>query len=264
MSKNKKLKVINQTKRKKLDRILASTLAGVLFAGALAGGGYCAYKQIKDRDNTIADQKTTIVALEDENKISKEKIEQLTIDLSAKVSEIAEKDKQIAEKDNLIEENNHKIQTLNNQKTTLLTSVSEIDNKLTSTTDAVDVDNLEARKTAILGQIDTLNAEIANLTAEKTQLQTEIATLTDEKTQLQNKIIELQEKIDQLESTSASNAGTITVGDFEYMVYVKMGSSNYNFYVGDLVENNKLINLSNVITSISKTRDIKFTYLDDL
>lgn len=167
-------------------------------ASGIAGAGYIGYKTIKDRDKTIEDQKITIGQLEDENKVSKEKIEQLTNDLSAKVSEIAEKDKQIVEKDNLIEENNHKIQTLNNQKTTLLASVAEIDNKLTATTDAVDVDNLEARKTAILGQIDTLNAEIANLTAEKTQLQQEVATLTTEKTQLQNQIDSLNKQIVEL------------------------------------------------------------------
>lgn len=183
-------------------KIIAGTLAGLIMAGGIAGAGYFGYKTIKDRDKTIEDQKTTIGALEDENKISKEKIEQLTKDLSAKVSEIAEKDKQIAEKDNLIEENNHKIQTLNNQKTTLLASVAEIDNKLTSTTDAVDVDNLEARKTAILGQIDTLNIEIANLTAEKTQLEQDVATLTTEKQNLQNQIADLQSALNVLENTT--------------------------------------------------------------
>lgn len=202
MEKNKNLKVINQTKRKRLDKILASTLAGILCAGALAGGGYYAYKQIKDRDKTIDDQKTTIGQLEEENKVSKEKIEELTNDISAKVSELAEKDEQIADKDNLISENNHKIQTLNSQKTTLLASVSEIDNKLTATTDTVDVDNLEARKTAILGQIDTLNTEIANLNAEKTQLEQDVATLTTEKQKLQNQIADLQSALNVLENTT--------------------------------------------------------------
>ena len=182
-------------------KIIAGTLAGLIMAGGIAGAGYFGYKTIKDRDKTIEDQKTTIEKLEDENKVSKEKIEELTKDLSAKVSEIAEKDKQIAEKDNLIEENNHKIQTLNNQKTTLLASVSEIDNKLTSTTDAVDVDSLEARKTAILSQIDTLNTEIANLTNEKTQLEQDVATLTEEKQNLQNQINNIQSQLSILQES---------------------------------------------------------------
>lgn len=180
-------------------KIIAGTLAGLIMASGIAGAGYIGYKTIKDRDKTIEDQKITIGQLEDENKISKEKIEGLTKDLSAKVSELAEKDKQIAEKDNLIEENNHKIQTLNNQKTTLLASVAEIDNKLTSTTDAVDVDNLEARKTAILGQIDVLNTEIGNLTNEKTKFEQDVATLTIEKQNLQNQIDTLNSQLSEFE-----------------------------------------------------------------
>lgn len=220
-------------------KIIAGTLAGLVMLGGIAGGGYYAYKQIKDRDKTIEDQKTTIGQLEEDNKVSKEKIEQLTNDLSAKVSEIAEKDKQIVEKDNLIEENNHKIQTLNNQKTTLLASVAEIDNKLTSTTDAVDVDNLEARKTAILGQIDTLNVEIANLTNEKTQLQSEIATLTSEKTQLQNQIDSLNKQIVELTnklnnvSRNLNNATVTfkyTYNNLAYSVFDDAG--NYDYQAG--------------------------------
>lgn len=237
MEKNKNLKVINQTKRKRLDKILASTLAGILCAGALAGGGYYAYKQIKDRDKTIDDQKTTIGQLEEENNVSKGKIEELTNNLSAKVSELAEKDKQIADKDNLIEENNQKIQKLNGQKTTLLASVAEIDNKLTATTDAVDVDNLEARKTAILGQIDTLNAEIANLTNEKTQLQSEIATLTAEKTQLQNQIADLQSALEQLEKSTG----------FTFVTKTKILKS----YLGDILVPESVLNINDIVSGKS-------------
>lgn len=205
-------------------KIIAGTLAGLIMAGGIAGAGYFGYKTIKDRDNTIDEQKTTIVALEDENKISKEKIEQLTKDLSAKVSEIAEKDKQIAEKDNLIEENNHKIQTLNNQKTTLLASVAEIDNKLTSTTDAVDVDNLEARKTAILGQIDVLNTEIANLTNEKTKLEQDVDTLTTEKQNLQNQIDTLNTRLAEFDQYTLNIDQTIPVESIK-IEDTKLGTS---------------------------------------
>lgn len=217
-------------------KIIAGTLAGLIMASGIAGAGYFGYKTIKDRDKTIDEQKTTIGQLEEDNKVSKEKIEGLTKDLSAKVSELAEKDKQIVEKDNLISENNNKIKTLNSQKTTLLASVSEIDNKLTSTTDAVDVDNLEARKMAILGQIDTLNADIANLTAEKTQLQQEIETLTTEKTQLQNQIDSLNKQIVELTnklnnvSRNLNNATVTfkyTYNNLAYSVFDDAGNYDY-------------------------------------
>ena len=199
-------------------------------AGGIAGGGYYAYKQIKDRDKTIDDQKTTIGQLEEENKVSKEKIEQLTKDLSAKVAELLEKDKQIeakdaeiaekdatiadkqkaidakdkeieeknktiadkdaliSEKETEIEESNHRVQILNSQKTSLLSAVTEIDQKINSTSDSVEIDNLEARKTAILTQIEELDSQIETLTSQKTKLENDVKTLQADKTQLQSEV----------------------------------------------------------------------------
>lgn len=232
-------------------KIIAGTLAGIICAGAIASGGVYGVKLLKDRDKAIDEQKTTIVALEDENKVSKEKIEQLTNDLSAKVSEIAEKDKQIAEKDNLISENNHKIQTLNSQKTTLLASVAEIDNKLTATTDAVDVDNLEARKTAILGQIDTLNIQIANLTAEKTQLQKEIETLTTEKTQLQKQVDDLQKQVDALSKSGVSF-------NFRYLSVPFLGNISIEALDKSLFQTLSVFDIRTLINNASAPFEIAF------
>lgn len=230
-------------------KIIAGTLAGIICAGAIASGGVYGVKLLKDRDKTIEDQKTTIGQLEEENNVSKEKIEQLTNDLSAKVSELAEKDKQIADKDNLISENNHKIQTLNSQKTTLLASVAEIDNKLTSTIDAVDIDNLEARKNAILVQIDTLNTEIANLTAEKTQLQQEVVALTTEKTQLQKQIDDLQK-----------SAQTIITKSYSYSIAYCDAESNT---VTSIADNTSSISRETFATIVEHKDELKPYSVDE-
>ena len=243
-----------------IGKTIASTLAGLVFVGSVAGGGVYSAKLIKDRDKTIDDQKTTIGTLEEENKVSKAQIEKLTKDLSAKVAELLEKDKQIeakdaiiaekdatiaekqkaidakdkeieeknktiAEKDALIseketeiEESNHRVQILNGQKTSLLSAVTEIDNKINSTSDSVEIDNLEARKTAILTQIGQLDSQIETLTsqkaklendvkvlqADKTQLQQEIDTLTSDKTNLQNQVSTLTSEKTQLQQEVAT------------------------------------------------------------
>lgn len=68
----------------------------------------------------------------------------------------------------------NEISTLSTQKTTLLCAVSEIDNKINSTTDLVELEDLETRKSEILAQIDNLNSQIETLEAEKAQLQEEV------------------------------------------------------------------------------------------
>ena len=228
MSKDKKLKVINQTKRKKIDRILASTLAGVLCAGALAGGGYYAYKQIKDRDKTIADQKTTIGTLEEENKVSKAQIEKLTKDLSAKIDELTEKDKQIEAKDAIIAEKDADIadkqktiaekdadiadkqKTIDAKDKIIADKQSTIDEQITS------INTLTSQKTSLLSAVTEIDnkinstsdsVEIDNLQTRKTailnqidQLDSQIETLTTQKTKLENDVKTLQSDKAQLQN----------------------------------------------------------------
>ncbi len=228
MSKNKKLKVINQTKRKKLDRILASTLAGVLCAGALAGGGYYAYKQIKDRDKTIDDQKTTIGQLEEENEVSKAQIEQLTNDLSAKVAELLEKDKQIEAKDATIAEKDADIadkqkaieekdaEIAEKQKTIEAKDKTIAEKQATINEQTTSINTLTSQKTSLLSAVTEIDqkinstsdsVEIDNLEARKTailtqidQLDSQIETLTSQKTKLENDVKTLQSDKTQLQN----------------------------------------------------------------
>ncbi len=211
-----------------IGKTIASTLAGVLCAGALAGGGYYAYKQIKDRDKTIDEQKTTIGQLEEENKVSKEKIEQLTKDLSAKVAELLEKDKQIEAKDATIAEKDADI--ADKQKTieakdveisekqslieakdkTIAEKQATIDEQTTS------INTLTTQKTSLLSAVTEIDnkinstsdaVEIDNLETRKTailtqidQLDSQIETLTSQKTKLENDIQALQSDKTQLQS----------------------------------------------------------------
>ena len=137
-----------------------------------------AYAEIKD-DNAKKDSQ-----IKDLNK----DIDSLNKTILEKDTSIAQKDKLIAEKDSLINTQteqlntcNVNLQTLSLQKVTLLTAVSEIDNKINSTTDSVELEDLETRKAAILTQIDTLNTQISTLQAKKTQLEQDIAKLQQEK-----------------------------------------------------------------------------------
>lgn len=156
-----------------------------------------AYAEIKD-DNAKKDSQ-----IKDLNK----DIDSLNKTILEKDTSIAQKDKLIAEKDSLINTQtqqlntcNANIQTLSSQKVTLLTAVSEIDNKINSTTDSVELEDLETRKTAILTQIDTLNTQISTLQTQKTQLEQDIATLQQEKATLQAEVSQLQNDKTNLQS----------------------------------------------------------------
>ena len=197
-------------------KIIAGTLAGLIMAGGIAGGGYYAYKQITDRDKTINDQKDTIEVITKRNEVFGEQIDQLKQDIDAKNSELVEKnalienknteivqkdktiaenqkaieskDLEIANKQAKIDEQTTNINTLTEQKTQLLSAVTEIDNKINSTTDSVEIDTLEAKKTSILTKLNELDGQISSLTASKTQLENNIKTLQTDKASLQNQI----------------------------------------------------------------------------
>ena len=149
-----------------------------------------AYAEIKD-DNAKKDSQI--------NNLNNE-INNLNKTILEKDASIEEKNIAIAEKDSLISSQteqlntcNANIKTLSSQKVTLLTAVSEIDNKINSTTDSVELEDLETRKTAILAQIDTLNTQISTLQAQKTQLEQDIATLQQEKATLQAEVNQLKQ-----------------------------------------------------------------------
>lgn len=130
--------------------------------------------EIAEKDATIADKQKTI--------------EEKDAEIVSKQSLIEAKDKTIAEKQATIDEQTTSINTLTTQKTSLLSAVTEIDNKINSTSDAVEIDNLETRKTAILTQIEELDSQIETLTSQKTKLENDVKTLQADKTQLQSEV----------------------------------------------------------------------------
>lgn len=143
----------------------------------------------------------------DENKELMSSIDKLNGEISTKTQLIKDKDNEISGLKVNLADVQQQAYTLTTQKTTLLSVVTEIDNKINSTTDATEIDNLEERKASILAQIDALNEEIKTLEQEKTQLEADIAVLQQEKTTLQNEIKQLkiekqnlEKEVEQLES----------------------------------------------------------------
>lgn len=196
--------------------IIASAIAGLILTGGIAGASACAFKGIKDRDKTINDQKDTIEVITKRNEVFGKQIDQLKQDIDSKNSELVEKnaliesknaeivqkdktitenqktieskDLEIANKQATIDEQTANINTLTEQKTQLLSAVTEIDNKINLTTDSVEIDTLEAKKTSILNKLKELDDQILSLTASKTQLENNIKTLQTDKANLQNQV----------------------------------------------------------------------------
>ena len=213
-------------------KIIAGTLAGIICAGAIASGGVYGVKLLKDRDKTIDEQKTTIGQLEEENKVSKEKIEQLTKDLSAKVAELVEKDKQIeakdaiiaekdadiAEKQKAIEAKDKEIEEKNKTIADKDALISEKETEIEESNHRVQI--LNGQKTSLLSAVTVIDnkinstsdaVEIDNLEARKTailtqvdQLDSQIETLTSQKAQLENDVQTLQSDKTQLQSQVAT------------------------------------------------------------
>ncbi len=147
------------------------------------------YETVLNENNS---QKSTIEELNKKISIKDEEI-------TTKTNLIAEKDKTITNLNNELSESVEFINTLSTQKTALLSVVTEIDNKINSTTDATEIDNLEERKASILAQIDILNEEIETLEQEKSQLEADIAVLQQEKATLEEEIEKLKQEKAELE-----------------------------------------------------------------
>ena len=107
-------------------------------------------------------------------------------------SQKAELETQLATANNSLTTLNGNVATLSTQKVQLLTAMSEIDNAINSTTDEIEIENLEQKKQEILAKIEELNNTIATLETEKAQLQVDITTLQTEKTQLESEIAQLR------------------------------------------------------------------------
>ena len=198
---------------------------GLLITAAVAGvgaGGHFGYKAINNKNKEINNLKTEISQIKEDNEIKSKEIETLNVKVSEKDKELAKKQKEyeenlktllelrdveipriqneLATKTSLLETANGQISTLNTQKVSLLNAVTEIDNKINSTEDAVEIETLEARKSAILTQIDDLNTQIDKLTTDKQSLQTEVDNLKVEKANLETEIANLQTRKTQLEN----------------------------------------------------------------
>lgn len=202
---------------------------GALIVAALAGvgaGGHFGYKSIADQNRKMESLKTENVQLKEDNETKSKEITSLKNDLMDKNTslvklqgdydnllteysklvdvEIPRIQNELAEKTSQLESANSQISTLITQKVSLLSAVTEIDNVINETEDAVEIENLEARKNAILVQIDSLNTQISSLTDERRELQTEVESLKVEKQNLQTEITQLQEQKTQLEKEIAS------------------------------------------------------------
>ena len=257
--------------------IIASILSVVMLASAIL---MC----IPSTQQAIADKIATNLSpayaeMKDDNENKDSQISDLTSEIDTlnktitdKDASITAKNKQIAEKDSLISSQteqlntcNSNIQTLNTQKAVLLTAVTEIDNKINSTTDSVELDDLETRKTAILAQIDTLNTQIATLTQEKTQLTQKIATLTQEKadlqaevTQLESDKAKLEKQVEALENnTGVSCVGTYySFGSFGTVPEEKLNS----WFYSELPKNDAISALSAGSVYCDETKSLIVTY----
>ena len=204
-------------------------IKGLLITAAVAGVGACGhfgYKAINNKNKEINNLKTENAQLKEDNETKSKEITSLKNDLMDKNTslvnlqgaysdlltkysklvdvEIPRIQNELATKTSLLETANGQISTLNTQKVSLLNAVTEIDNVINETEDAVEIENLEARKNAILVQIDSLNTQISSLESEKQALQTEVDNLKVEKQNLQTEIANLQTQKTQLENEIAS------------------------------------------------------------
>ena len=191
-------------------------IKGTLLVAALAGvgtGGYFGYKKITDQDKKIKNLEIENTQLKEDVENKTAEISELNSRLKTKSDELAEKNKALEsamselaesekykiklqndlnEKTTQLESANGEISTLSTQKISLLNAVTEIDNKINETEDAVEIETLEARKSAVLNQIDDLNTQIDKLKTDKQSLQTEVDNLKVEKSNLEKEITQLQ------------------------------------------------------------------------
>ena len=153
--------------------------------------------------------------------------DRIAINLSPAYAEVkndnANKDSLIDTQKIQLKECTTNINLLKNDKTVLLDSLSEIDNKINSTTDKVELDNLNARKTAILDKIQELDNKIKTLEADKQELRKRINELENSSSKVQYEV----------ESTSY----TITLGK---------GSGSFPFEK-DVVNEATLLDVSDIV-----------------
>ena len=197
-------------------------IKGTLIVAALAGigaGGHFGYKAINNKNKEINNLKTEVSQLQEDNESLKTKLAEKDNQLAEKEAKLEEVTKnylnlkdveipriqnELTEKTTQLKTANTQISTLSTQKVSLLNAVSEIDNKINSTEDAVEIETLETRKIAVLNQIDTLNSQISSLEDEKQKLETEVANLKVEKANLQTEVAQLQTQKTNLEKEIAS------------------------------------------------------------
>ena len=251
-----------------------SFIKGTLVVAALAGigaGGHFGYKAINNKNKEINNLKTEISQIKEDNESLKtqleekdnqlaekeEKLEEVTKSyLTLKDVEIPRIQNELATKTSLLETANGQISTLNTQKVSLLSAVTEIDNVINETEDAVEIETLEARKNAILVQIDSLNTQISSLESEKQKLQTEVDNLKVEKQNLQTEVDNLKSQKTQLENeiaslnTQLSNLRT-AISQLENATGIEYKTSKKSIMVANLTDfvlRDNLINLEDVIT----------------
>lgn len=147
----------------------------LLFAGiaAVGTGGYFGYKKVSDNNKEITQLKTELTQ-EKENSANTNKL------LEEKTAQYAELKKTYDAKVTELDTVTKNVATLESEKTSLLNAVTEIDNTITKTTDKVELENLQTRKTAILAQITTLEENISTLSADKTKLETQVKSLQED------------------------------------------------------------------------------------
>ena len=165
---------IQNIKRK--NKIMKDIIKGaLLFAGiaAVGTGGYFGYKKVSDNTKEITQLKTELTQ-EKENSANTNKL------LEEKTAQYSELKKIYDEKVTELDTVTKNVATLESQKASLLNAVTEIDNTITKTTDKVELENLQTRKTVILAQITTLEENISTLNTDKTKLEDQVKSLQED------------------------------------------------------------------------------------
>ena len=240
---------------------------GVLLTAAVASvgtGAYFSYKKISDQNakisilqNENAEKDNEIKSLSNELNNKQKEIETLTTKLRIANENLEILQARVNSLELDIQSRDESITTLSRQKKTLLTAVTEIDTKVTQSTNTVEIETLQTRKTIILSQIDELNNEIIELSNEKQILQDEINVLKAEKTRLENEIEALKLEKQQLEDEIVklkSTIGTLEASTgYEYIItseilYTPLSTSVNGLRLYTFKRVNSVISLSDILS----------------
>ena len=155
------------------------------------------------------------------------------------------------------------LSTLNEVLESQLKSKQETNDNLSNEIEKLSsqISMLKNEKESLQSQLDTAHLTIANLNEELSIKNQAISNYLQQIEILQEEKEALNQRISELESTSSSNAGTISLGSLEYNVIGKIVNSNINIKKDYLINQSLLNQLSGEITTIYLQRQVEFTYI---